>query len=319
MIKFDDADFHVSDTLAKGQPVENAFTHIGFILAWLVRHRLVGARHFPSSIQRQVEQGQLPPNDLRDLVDGKLMRTALNKEGAGFLEAYYAGGYLADYEAEFADLPEYGVPDDPDHQARIDRRIDEAYEAWVNAGRPKSTDPQALWMPPGAVLARGDETELRPIRVVESEPATHLDKLLESQIMSAVDGPLATDSCDARAWGARGLLKALSRLGISPDDVVVVFGLRGLGGFTLEIERVPGVDSNRLAIEFKSYFENRVPGRWRDHAIGTLPARSRIATMPRLEPQTLLWFALDGWVVYLACADDAVDAMAKRLMDTLRR
>ena len=46
-----------------------------------------------------------------------------------------------------------------------------------------------------------------------------------------------------------------------------------------------------------------------------------VLRLPLLEPQTLVWFALEGWVVYLACADHnaVVDAMAKRLKYTLLR
>jgi hypothetical protein len=52
---------------------------------------------------------------------------------------------LADYQDEFAELSDYSVPDDPEHQLRIDRRIDDAYERWLAAGRPKPSTPDALW------------------------------------------------------------------------------------------------------------------------------------------------------------------------------
>lgn len=138
MSKYDDFDYHVGDAVAKGQPEDNAFTHIGFMLAWLIGRGLGKTRSFGPKIERQVADGTLRPNDLRDLVDGQLLAQTLKPEAVAFLDAYYASaGYSDDYEAEFGDLPDYGVPDDPEHQDRIDRRIDAAYDRWVAAGRPK--------------------------------------------------------------------------------------------------------------------------------------------------------------------------------------
>lgn len=37
MSKYDDFDYHVGGAQANGQPDDNAFTHIGFMLSWLIR------------------------------------------------------------------------------------------------------------------------------------------------------------------------------------------------------------------------------------------------------------------------------------------
>lgn len=149
MAKFDDFDYHVAAAVAGGQPENNAFTHIGLMLSWLIRHGLGKTKFFGPDIERQVADGTLCPNDLRDFVDGQLLGQTLKPEATAFLHAYYmSAGYAADYEVEFGDLPQYGVPDDPEHQARIDRRIDAAYERWVAAGRPKMGTAEALWAAP---------------------------------------------------------------------------------------------------------------------------------------------------------------------------
>jgi hypothetical protein len=84
MTKYDDFDWHAGDAIEKGQLEDGAFTHIGFILAWLIRR------------------------------------------GVGNVDMF------EDYAAEFGGLPDYGVSDDPAHEPRIDRRIEEAYKrvAW---------------------------------------------------------------------------------------------------------------------------------------------------------------------------------------------
>lgn len=148
MTKYDDYDYHVAAAQAVGQPEDNAFTHIGFMLSWLIRRGLGRARYFGPDIERQVADGALRPNDLRDFVDGSLLAQTLKPEAAAFLNAYYMSGYPADYNIEFGDMPEYSVPDDADHQARIDARIDDAYSRWTAAGRPKIGTSDALWAVP---------------------------------------------------------------------------------------------------------------------------------------------------------------------------
>lgn len=57
-------------------------------------------------------------------------------EAAQFSDYYYTEGYLADWAAEFADLPPYGVRDAPATHERIQRRLDSRYDEWVRMGRP---------------------------------------------------------------------------------------------------------------------------------------------------------------------------------------
>lgn len=123
----------------------------------------------------------------------------------------------------------------------------------------------------------------------------------------------------SKGVGAALLNRALHNLGIPNTEVVVVAGMAAADANpAIEVERVPGVDRARLASEFQRYFENRVRGRWRDHTVGDLAARSCKVTLAR--PTTLIWFALDGCVAYLASSadDTAAEAMAVALMEALR-
>jgi hypothetical protein len=343
MTKFDDVDFHDGDAAAKGQPVENAFTHIGFMFVWLVRHDLVNARTFSASVSREIASGSIRPNDLRDLVDGQLLSSMLKREASAFLAAYYPSGYGADFDAEFGALPDYGVSDDPEHQARIERRIDAAYEQWLAAGRPGPKSPNAVWKQPGlADMAASIELpEIQPLppgssvddmmaalaqitgaKVVRLDqlPREHSDPELEKLVSDAVAVPLKMSSSTASGYGSATLLRTLRRLGVRGKDVSVVHGLAEKADPSVSVDRIPGVDRARLAAEYGRYLENRVRGRWRDRTVGDIPARTAPFTPRGIEPETLIWFAVDEFVVYIAGRFDNpdLDAMAVRLLEALR-
>jgi hypothetical protein len=46
MATYDRLDWHFDSAIVAGHPPENAFTHIGFYLAWIIRHALTGASGF---------------------------------------------------------------------------------------------------------------------------------------------------------------------------------------------------------------------------------------------------------------------------------
>ncbi len=248
MTKFDDVDFHDSDAVAKGQPEENAFTHIGFMFVWLVRHDLVSARTFSATMAREIASGSIRPNDLRDLVDGQLLGSMLKREGSAFLAAYYPSDYGADFDAEFGGLPDYGVSDDPEHQTQIERRIDAAYEQWLAAGRPGPNSPKAVWqqpnladmaasiqlpeiqpLPPGSgvddiMAALSQFTGSKIIRV-DQIPPNQVDEDLEALVAIAVETPMRMSSASASGYGDSTLNRTLRTLGVRGKDVHVINGL----------------------------------------------------------------------------------------------
>jgi len=344
--------------------------------AWLIGHDLGRTKFFDSGIVDQVKDGTLRPNDLRDFVDGQLLAQTLKPDGAAFLDAYYMTGYPADYDSEFGTLPEYSVPDNPECQARIDRRIDASFHRWVAAGRPKAGSPEAVWGPPklspssagdtmadltrawvaagmpqpktSADLAANPELaailaathtemtftysgpsdlfeELRlpaSINVVRVErPQSHLDPELESAVARAIGVPMDLESFPANKWGEATLNRAIRSLGMNGRDVVLVAGMGTVRAEpTIQVMSLPGVNRDRLLPEFKRYLENRVRGKWNDDVVDELPCRTCQVRFAG-EASTLVWFAIDGFVVYVASAAGkaATDSMTLSLLLALRK
>ena len=52
MASYDKLDWHLDAAVAAGRLEENAFTHIGIYLAWLIRNNLHDPESFPSSARR---------------------------------------------------------------------------------------------------------------------------------------------------------------------------------------------------------------------------------------------------------------------------
>jgi hypothetical protein len=340
MSKYDDYDYHVGDAVAKGRPEDNAFTHIGFMIAWLIGRGLCDPEAFGQDISAQVVAGSIQPNLLRDYCDGKLMSGMLTREGSRFLDAYYTSGYFADYQAEFESLPDYGVPDDREHQARIERRINRAYERWVKANRPAPGDPGALWepvMPPQADIEKaiasvpmvweyyGPEELLgkmplpEGVQIVRAEPKrSHVDPALEATVAAAVGTLMDIESLPSHKWGSATLRRVLRDLGLGRSDAITVRAMGKTAEPTVEVHRLRGVDRERIVGAFSRYFENRAGGKWMDGTVGDLPARW--GTRTYAEPSTLVWFALDGFVAFLVSTapSDVVSATALRLLEALR-
>jgi len=357
MTKYDDYDFHVGEAVASGQPEGNGFTHIGFMLAWLIRRGFGDAEMFGEEIVRQIEDGSLRPNDLRDLTDGKLISDMLEPEGSAFLDSYYMPGYGADYEAEFAGSPNFGVEDDTENGARIDRRIEAAYARWVASGRPGPTtdslpgtlrEIQKLLetgspIPP-VFMARLGELGIQPppiedivleysgpegqipnlpvlpgvtIRRVE-RTVPHLNPDLEARVAAAIGKPMNMESMAASKWGAATLNRAIRNLGVRGKDALLVSGMGKVKAEpTVQVFSIAGIGRDALAPEFKRYLENLVRAKWHDCQVGDLAGR--LCKVTFAEPTNLLWFAVDGYVAYVCTnEDEAVQTMGISLLKALR-
>jgi hypothetical protein len=341
MTKFDDYDFHIGDAVAKGRPADNAFTHIGFMLAWLVRHDLCKPMFFAADLSGQLSNGRFRPNDLRDLVDGKLLSDTLTNEGSAFLAAYY-DAYIGDFDAEFADAPDYGVSDDAENEARIDRRIDAAFERWTAAGRPKPQDQNAVWAvsaspEPSAIEFDGgamvweysgpeallSDLELpEGLQLIKVDRHVHLDRDLEARIAAAIGQPMDTDSRDAKVWSSSTLNRSLRVLGVAKTDVVVATanGEGPRGNPWITVIRVPGVDRARLFDEFRP---DRGPSKrltWQNIAVAGIPGLACTQKLPGLPLHRSYWLALDDYSVDLGSDNDdlSLEAMVAALLGALR-
>lgn len=134
-VKYDDMDFHEGSTFEAGQQRENAYTHIGFYLVWLIRHDLHNPREFRKALIRDVKLGTLSGSDLIDDTDGKLVSDFMADEGISFSDARYET-YLGEYGHLFEAEPDYAVAGNAANYALVEPLLDELYAEWVRVGRP---------------------------------------------------------------------------------------------------------------------------------------------------------------------------------------
>jgi len=268
---YDRLDWHYDSAIAAGQPPENAFTHIGFYLAWIIRHDFHDADVFPASHVAAVKSGEMTGSDLSDDIDTKLVPPVMNAEGQAFSDARYAK-YLAEYSKMFADVPDYAVVDDPASYARVAPMIDALYAAWIAGGRPDadadaggSTESDLFDGPDLSDMAREQidaamaELALAYDRFAEDEPDPELMSKLAPELESLIpadltDPPMRTNSVRASAWGSSLLTRSLRRLDVDPMEatVVVAMGGRGAGSLTVMLYQIPGIAAERLLAEIES-------------------------------------------------------------------
>ncbi len=280
MTAYDKLDWHYDAAVRAGQPAENAFTHIGLYLAWIIRHDLHDPDAFPADHVLAVKSGGMSGSDLADDIDGKLVADVLSAEGNAFTDAYY-DRYLEDYAATFAHLPDYGVVDEPDNYGRIEEVIDRRYQAWVADGRPAPAsgedDPAVdTDSDPGAareLTAELDQliAELDFVRELPNPDqlphvAPDLERLVPADL---TDPPMDVYSTDATDWNSSLLNRALRRLGVRPDDTAVASAIGGSGPstFVVTLYAVLGADAARLQEEFRLVIERPGRGPWETREI----------------------------------------------------
>ena len=329
--KYDDVEFHLGDAFARGRTEDDAFVHIGFILIWLIRNDLASHRFFDKKTVESVRSGTLTGTQMREFVDGKFMSTMVRREAARFLDAYYPVGYGQDYAAEFADEPDFEVPDDTAHESRIIRRLDAAWTRWRQAGSPGPLDDGALWggqMGPMEDLEAAWRIVWRPSResmngssnpVKLATPAdSHVDFALEKVVSRVAPPGLRIKSDDARAWGNNSLNKTLRDLGVSQSSVTVLTAVGSAPGDPrVEVYRIPGIDAKELKDALVPYFGQR-SRLWHEGSLGSLEIRRAIWKGAGLPDYAMVWYVLDGFAVHVVGQNvSAVDALALELAASL--
>lgn len=317
---YDKADWHDDGGAAAGQPVDRAFTHIGLYLAWLIRHDLHNPDFIRSDWAAAIKAGEMTGSDLSGAVDGVLVSDMMDAEGRAFSDAYYPT-YLEDYDATFAEYPDYGVPDDEASYRRIAAVIDARYQAWVEQGRPArpvAEHEEAPVLPLGRPAVAGTqpvsdedlrrfEGQMRELAsqsgwVIEEPPGAnqmpHLAPDLEALIPSGLaDPPMTTSSVTGAQWGDSLLSRALRRLGVEPRHAVVANGIGGTGPGTVTVTlySVPGIDAARLDAELSAAIHLPPKGRWTERDIA-----GRQVNWADGEEFAVGFWALDGLVVHVA-------------------
>jgi len=303
---YDRLDRHYDSAIEAGQPPENAFTHIGLYLAWIIRHDLHDPATFPAAHVAAVKTGEMTGSDLSDDIDAKLVPAAMNAEGRAFSDARYAE-YLVQYQTVFADLPDYAVTDDPTGYARIAPAIDSLYANWIADGRPAAF-PDANAGTGGPVLGVGlDEFGDEPEPEVMSRMSASLEALIPANL---TDPPLRANSVRASTWGSSLLNRALRRLGVDPKDATVVIAMGGSASRTLTVMLydIPGVAADRLVVEIEPAISLPPNSLWGGRQVAGRQVRWATGS----EFSVAFW-ALDGLIVHVAGSTEDVEGAIPRL------
>jgi hypothetical protein len=328
---YDRLDWHYDSAVEAGQPPENAFTHIGLYLAWIIRHDMHNAEIFPASHVAAVKSGEMSGSDLSDDIDTKLWPGAMNAEGRAFSDARYAA-YLAEYEAAFADRSDYSVTDDPDNYALIAPVIDSLHASWVADGRPEpppEEDADATMLMPDLTAGLDISPDMSPdeIAAAMKEMAAEIGGVMMSKptpdqmphaapdLEALIPGdlaapPLDVTSVSAADWGSSLLNRALKRLETRPRDAVVVNGMGGSGEevLTVTLYRVPGVAADRLSAEIGSTIYLPPRAKWSEREIA-----GRTVNWAEGREFTVAFWARDDLVVHVAGRAADVERAIPRL------
>ena len=136
MANIDRADWHYGGDYPKGLPPENAGTHIGIYLAWVIHRQLgskqlvkLGAETYQKVLRREATGRDLLFAEL----DEKFFPQLLNSEGGAFTSAYYeTNDFLNDYDLVLGGELEslYHVQDSWENYDKMAVRLDERLAAW---------------------------------------------------------------------------------------------------------------------------------------------------------------------------------------------
>ena len=129
MAKLDDVSWYTDS----GESEQDAATHIGMFVSWLINHQLWGS--FPgidwsSTVSLVRNRSMSGRTFILEHCDGKLMSEMLTEEGAAFSEAYYLKSYLKDFQRVLARDGDNLVDDTWDNYDRLAKVISEKHEKW---------------------------------------------------------------------------------------------------------------------------------------------------------------------------------------------
>ncbi len=137
---YDKAKWHSEgDEYPAGLPEQSAYTHGGFLLAWLLKNKLLSQSFHDdhADAARQFIAGKLTPGEFNAAVDGVLDSSMLNDEGNAFVTDYVDECYLEDYEMLFEDDYDhaYAVEDTPANGKKVARLLTDCLKEWKAAMR----------------------------------------------------------------------------------------------------------------------------------------------------------------------------------------
>jgi hypothetical protein len=283
--------WHIEGALDAGQPEENASSHIGLFLGWLIRRDMFNPEFFADRWVDAIKQGEMTGSEALNTVDDKLVSDLMTAQGAAFTGWYYEK-YLDDFAATFPGLPDYAVTDEPSAQTQVEQLLDRRFGEWVDAGQPKAPvrsaedladkaglvpEPYGVMFPPreewGKFSAEAREMLERDLAeaqergwtIFEPPPAPHEAPELEAMIPAEPYRWASLSSTTAAKWQHAVLNRSLKRLGVKPTRAIVANAVGSIGderGLAVNLTSVPGIDARRLEDEFEFVWESP-PGQGR--------------------------------------------------------
>lgn len=309
MTTYDRADWHNDAAVQAGQPPENAFTHIGLYLGWLIRNDLHDESIFPAGHVAAVKRGAMTGSDLADDVDGKLLPDLVTVDGQAFSDANYQR-YVEAYNSLFPGVADYGVPDDDASYAAVARLLDGLYFGWVAAGRPGpdgATVPERHLGSSEVIPMNLSDDRRGNLRRFERTDAREFERLIPVNLTKP---PMQVRSMPASQWGSSLLNQSLKRLGTAPNDVAVVHAMGGSGRavLMLAIYGLAGIPADVLLAEFTVAVHVPPEARWERRVI----AKRKVRWAETREFTVALW-AQDGVVFHAVGEPEVVKAAVQRL------
>jgi len=132
---YDNAKTHFLGNFPANIPIENAYTHIGMFLGWMIENDLY-SEYFEEEAEVQMyrfKKRELGPTILSEIWDGYLGYELFNKAGNMFTYYYYGSGiYNKDYTNLLAkDLPSiYHVKDTWENYELMANQISNRHKQW---------------------------------------------------------------------------------------------------------------------------------------------------------------------------------------------
>jgi hypothetical protein len=136
-MKYDDISWHYNDEFPKELRRENAGTHIGIFIGWVIRRGLESdfLRNTMKDGIIKVKNKSISGTDfLINYMDGKFTDEDLNKEANEFTKAFYDTDKYFDLYDEILnlDLPSiFHVKDTKDNAEKIEKELDSAYRNFL--------------------------------------------------------------------------------------------------------------------------------------------------------------------------------------------
>ncbi len=132
---YDNAKTHFLGNFPANIPIENAYTHIGMFLGWMIENDLY-SEYFEEEAEVQMyrfKKRELGPTILSEIWDGYLGYELFSKTGNMFTYYYYGSGiYNKDYTNLLAkELPSiYHVKDTWENYALMANQISNRHKQW---------------------------------------------------------------------------------------------------------------------------------------------------------------------------------------------